>query len=138
MNVKAGVCFFVWMCAFGAVGQQQQPGLQRRDQQEKRDSAVPPPRAAMKVPEKLEPARTPNANYLSGSARKLVSECARIPWQLRAVLHDVSHGDELAGGCDWRSYERERTGIAEDKCVADSDADRRSGFQHRGVQERPE
>jgi hypothetical protein len=68
MNVKAGVCFFVWMCAFGAVGQQQQPGLQRRDSQEKRESAVPPP-AAMKVAEKLEPARTPNANALYQALR---------------------------------------------------------------------
>src|ERR1700733_10088297 len=61
MSVQAGVCLCWWTCALGAVGQQQQPELQRRDQQEKRVVARPPP-VAMKVPEKMEPARTANAN----------------------------------------------------------------------------
>lgn len=67
MNVKAGVCFFFWMCALCAVGQQEQPELQRRSQ-EKRD-ATPPPPPALKVPEKMEPARAANANVLYQALR---------------------------------------------------------------------
>ncbi len=66
MNVKAGVCFLSLVCALGAVGQQ--PELQRRDQQVKREVAAPPPQP-MKVPEKLEPARTANANGLYQALR---------------------------------------------------------------------
>jgi len=68
MNVKAGICFFFWVCALGAVGQQQ-PELQRRDQLEKKREALPPPPPAMKAPEKLEPARTANANALYQALR---------------------------------------------------------------------
>ena len=66
MNVQAAVCFFLLVGAWGAAGQQQE--LQRRDQQEKRQAAPPPP-PAMKVPEKLEPARAPNANALYQALR---------------------------------------------------------------------
>ena len=66
MNVKAAVCLFFLVGAWGAAGQQQE--LQRRDQQEKRQAAPPPP-PAMKVPEKLEPARAPNANALYQALR---------------------------------------------------------------------
>src|SRR5271156_7189654 len=68
MNVKVGVCFFFWMCASGAVGQQQ-PELQRRTQPEKRDTATPPPPPAMKAPEKMQPARVGNANTLYQALR---------------------------------------------------------------------
>jgi hypothetical protein len=66
MNVKAAVCLFFLVSAWGATGQQQE--LQRRDQQEKRQ-ANPPPPPAMRVPEKLEPARVPNANALYQALR---------------------------------------------------------------------
>jgi hypothetical protein len=66
MNVKAAVCLFFLVGAWGATGQQQE--LQRRDQQEKRQ-ANPPPPPAMRVPEKLEPARVPNANALYQALR---------------------------------------------------------------------
>ena len=66
MNVKAAVCLFFLVGAWGATGQQQE--LQRRDQQEK-PQANPPPPPAMRVPEKLEPARVPNANALYQALR---------------------------------------------------------------------
>ena len=52
MNVKCGTCLLFWVCALGAVGQQQ-PELQGRNEQEKRASELPPPPAPMKIPEKL-------------------------------------------------------------------------------------
>jgi hypothetical protein len=67
MNVKAGVCVFFWVCAWGALGQQPTE-LQRRDQTERR-AAGPPPPEAMKVPEKLESARAANANALYQALR---------------------------------------------------------------------
>jgi hypothetical protein len=67
MNVTAAVCFFFLVGAWGAAGQQQE--LQRRDQSEKRQAAAPSPPSAMKVPEKLEPARVPNANALYQALR---------------------------------------------------------------------
>jgi hypothetical protein len=66
MNVKAAVCFFLWVGAWGAVGQQQE--LQRRLEQEKHQAAPTPP-PAMKAPEKLEPARAGNANALYQALR---------------------------------------------------------------------
>ena len=65
MNVRVGVCL-VLMCALGAVAQEQ-PGLQVRPPVT--SEPKPAPAAAMKAPEKLEPARAANANGLYQSLR---------------------------------------------------------------------
>src|SRR5271170_82970 len=67
MNVKTAVWFFFLVCTSGVVGQQQ-PELQHRSQEEKRNTAAPPP-PAMKVPGKMEQARTANANGLYQALR---------------------------------------------------------------------
>src|ERR1700729_252375 len=71
MNALVGVCL-VWMCAWGAVAQQQQqPELQRRspvEQQAKRE-AVPAPPPQLKAPSNLETARAANANLIYGALR---------------------------------------------------------------------
>jgi Peptidase family M1 domain len=69
MNAKTAVGSFFLMCALGAIGQQQ-PQLQQRPQPAPVDAVnPPPPPAAMKAPEKLEPARAANANALYQSLR---------------------------------------------------------------------
>ena len=65
MNVRVGVCL-VWMCAWGAMAQEQ-PGLQVRPQPT--GEARPTPPAAMKAPEKLEAAKAANANGLYQALR---------------------------------------------------------------------
>jgi hypothetical protein len=66
MNVKLGPVFLFLICSLGAVGQQQ-TDLQHRDQQKKSDRTPPPP--ALKIPEKLETARSANANALYQALR---------------------------------------------------------------------
>ena len=65
MNVRVGVCL-VWMCAWGAVAQEQ-PGLQARPAvtSEPKSTSL----AAMKVPEKLEAARAANSNTIYQALR---------------------------------------------------------------------
>ena len=65
MNVRIGVCL-VWMFAWGVVAQEQ-PGLQTRPAVTSEPKPAPP--VALKVPEKLEVARTANANVIYQALR---------------------------------------------------------------------
>jgi hypothetical protein len=65
MNVRVGVCL-VWMCAWGAMAQEQ-PGLQTRPAVTSEPKPAPP--VAMKAPEKLETARAANANAIYQALR---------------------------------------------------------------------
>ena len=65
MNVRVGVCL-VWMCAWGAVAQEQ-PGLQARPAVTSEPKPTSP--AAMKAPEKLEAARAANSNTIYQALR---------------------------------------------------------------------
>ena len=65
MNVRVGVCL-VWMCAWGAVAQEQ-PGLQTRPAVTSEPKPTSP--AAMKAPEKLEAARAANSNAIYQALR---------------------------------------------------------------------